>query len=290
MTKLFHPSQPTIVRTLLLPALFSLLVVPIVAAQDVLNKVEDVVIDEPKDFVEDVFDHDQKDDLKSDPGRVIREKTSDQSRSCGSMWAETITRGMSQPAETVKLDTLIDHKEEYYGKTVTVEGELHRFFADGVFTIEDDDFFSDDDLLVINTVGSTNSVEALDGLLESGKDVRVTGVIRPYDQGELECEYGPLNLESREGHSFTKAPVLVIGKPEVTARIDLITPPVLEKPEPPAMEYKAPEPPAPTEMPLPEPARELPKTNSVLPLTALMGLLSVFGACLCRYSAGSHDR
>src|SRR5262245_44304511 len=60
--------------------------------------------------------------------------------------------------EMVKLDTLIEHKEQYYGKTITVEGEMHRIFTDHVFTIEDDDFLKDDDVLIISDVSRSQAV------------------------------------------------------------------------------------------------------------------------------------
>jgi hypothetical protein len=39
-----------------------------------------------------------------------------------------------------------------------------------------------------------------------------------YDCQSLECLYGLLNLESREGHSFTKGPVLIVEKTTQTDR------------------------------------------------------------------------
>jgi hypothetical protein len=258
------------------------------AGQDVLDKTKDVIIDEPKDWIEDALDVDKERDTSD----VSRHKASAHQRQCGSEWTRIISRGMSQPAETVKLDDLIDHKEDFYGKTVTVDGEMHRTFTESVFTIEDDDFFQDDDVLVINTVPGTDLIVPLRDSLERGKMVRITGVVRPYDRGELECEYGPLNLESREGHSFTKSPVLVIGRPEVVEETRVESPPVLsEKPEPPAVLMKPePEPaiaepePAPTPAPAP-----LPQTGGNLPLAGLLGLLSLSAACVSRLFAGSRD-
>jgi len=295
MAKRYNWLQPIVYKALLLPVLVSLSVA-VLNAQDVLDKTKDVIIDQPADKIEDVFDKDTYDDVntpdsvdKSDmyDVDVTRHKTGATQSQCGA-WSDEISKGMLRTPEMVKLDDLLENKEDFYGRTVTVEGELHRSFRDGVFTIEDDDFINDDDLLVINTTSSSTGIVALDGSLEPGKDVQVTGVIRPYDRGALECEYGPLNLESREGHSFTKGPVLVIGTPEV-ARVE--PPPMLEKPSEPAIMPPAAPEPIPPAPPAVEPAPPaLPKTNSTLPLTALIGLLSLSAACLYRGCAGRPNR
>ena len=191
----------------------------------------------------------------------------------------------------VSMEELQTNPESYYGKTVTVDGELHRTFTDKVFTIEDDGFLKDHDVLVISTVPKSEAVVALEDSLEDGKNVRVTGVVRPYDRGKLECAFGPLHLESREGHSFTKNPVLIIDRTQ-SAKAE---PPVQREKPTPVPEAAAPEPeptpePAatPEEPAAPAPAaveEPLPKTAGELPLLALAGLLS-----LCAAFAMQHYR
>src|SRR4051812_40474714 len=51
----------------------------------------------------------------------------------------------------VTMAELEKNPGDYYGKTVTVDAELHRSFSDNVFTIEDDGFVRDRDILVITT-------------------------------------------------------------------------------------------------------------------------------------------
>src|SRR5262245_10057649 len=111
---------------------------------------------------------------------------------------------------SVSMKDLERYPENYYGKTVTIEGQMHLIFTDNVFTIEDNGFVRDKDILVISTVPRAEAVTPLEGSIESGKDVRITGVVHPYDRGRLECAYGPLHLESHEGHSFTKNPVIIV--------------------------------------------------------------------------------
>jgi hypothetical protein len=181
-----------------------------------------------------------------------------------------------EAGQTVKLDDLIDHKEQYYGKTVTVEGEMHRIFTDRVFTIEDDDFLRDDDVLVISNVPRAQAVVPLKGSIDPGKNVRVTGFVHKYDRQELECLYGPLQVESREGHSFTKSPVLIVQRVLAAAQ----TP-----------ETRAPQAPA-TTVPdarasvepgtVAEEGRALPSTASGMPFVLLLGVGSLLTACVIR--------
>jgi hypothetical protein len=204
--------------------------------------------------------------------------------------------------DAISVDELRENKECYYGRVVTVEGEMHRAFNDRTFTIEDDDFFSDDDLLVISTVPASQVITALDEPEEvevdaccpnaavveeedlEGQDVQLTGLVRPYDRAKLECAYGPLDLESREGHSFTDGPVLIVGPMEPPK----MAPPVeRSKPAPPPEPAPAPEPqlPEPAPAPLP-PAPALPQTSSDLPLTAMLGVFALFAAYGVRLSRG----
>src|SRR5262249_35793957 len=73
------------------------------------------------------------------------------------------------------------------------------------------------EILVISTVPKAEAVVLLEGSLKEGKTVRVTVVVLPYNRGKLECAYGPLHLDGREGDSFTKTPVLVIDADHDTA-------------------------------------------------------------------------
>jgi len=120
----------------------------------------------------------------------------------------------SESPIVVSMKELQKNPEDYYGKTVTVDGELHRDFNDNVFTIAG----NCQDVLVISTVPKGDTVVALEHSLKSGKDVRVTGFVAPYDRETLECAYGPLNLENRGDRSFTKNPVLIVDRtPKKTA-------------------------------------------------------------------------
>ena len=217
---------------------------------------------------------------------------------CGTTPAEEAT-GPDRTEVVYRLDEMFDHPDGYVGKTITVDGKMHRQFTDRVFTIEDEGFFRDRDMLVITLVPMSQSVVPLQGSFDQGKHVRVTGVLRPYDRGKLECLYGPLHLESREGHSFTKNPVLIIGHKEPPTPIAAVVQPplIVESPpvaEPPAIKREKPapapeeaaQPAAPKEAPAATPApaapESLPKTAGNLPLVGLAGALFLFAACCVR--------
>jgi hypothetical protein len=249
----------------------------VVTGQDVLDKTKDVIIDEPADKIEDVFDSREKPDQLTETKQNLYEE-------CRRSIRATFTGGAPI---AISMETLQKFPEDYYGKTVTVEGELHRDFTDKVFTIEDDGFFKDHDVLIISTEPKERSVTALGDSLKDGKDVQVTGVVHPYDRGKLECAYGPLNLEKREGHSFTKNPVLIIDRmpmPERAAVPEIRyypMPPAAAPPPPPP----APEPvvePAPAPLPTPEPERVLPKTAGEGPLLLALGMLALCVAFVTR--------
>jgi len=199
-----------------------------------------------------------------------------------------------------KLDTVLNHPADYFGKSVTVEGEMHRTFSDKVFSIEDDDFLRDDDLLIITNTSKSEVVKPVKDSIAEGKDVCVTGVIQPFNRSEMESKFGPLNIESRASHYKEGSPVMIIERTKAvadTASIDR------EKPLPeaaaePTPEHAAepiaeptPEPkakpvtePVPSELETKSTEQELPATASPIPLIGLGGLLSMLTA------AGIHLR
>jgi hypothetical protein len=187
----------------------------------------------------------------------------------------------------VSMEELQKNPQNYYGKTVTVDGEMHRTFTDRVFTIEDDGFFRDHDVLVISTVPKSEAVVALEDSIDAGKNVRVTGLVAPYDRGKLECAYGPLHLESREGHSFTRNPVLIIDRTlsaKAEPPVELEKPAFVPEPEVSGLEPES-TPAVPQEPAVAEPAvnEPLPRTAGGLPLLGLAGLLSLCAAFVMQH-------
>src|SRR5262245_9141903 len=182
-----------------------------------------------------------------------------------------------------KLDTVLNHPQDYFGKTVTVEGEMHRTFSEKVFSIEDDDFLRDDDLLIITDSSKSDVVKPVKDSIEEGKDVCVTGIIQPFHRSEMETKFGPLNIESRASHYKEGSPVMIIEKSKAVA--DTATTFEREQPlpqpaaEPPAKSTAEPvSEPVPSELETKSSDQELPATASPLPLIGLGGLLSMLAA------------
>jgi len=268
-----------------------------VAQEDALENAQDVIILEPADKVEDVFDvddddfdddFDDDDDDKDNEQIYLYKPSVDQSSACRQSMLASPGTG-SNPV-VISMSELEKNPESYYGQTVTIDGEMHRIFTDNVFTIEDSGFFRDHDVLIISTAPMSDVVTPVYKSIEPGKNVRVTGVVHPYDRGKLECAYGPLNLELREGHSFTKNPVLVIDRREAA----VLAPPVIREKPAPMPEAAPPEPPPfvlpalPAPEPLPPlPPEPLPKTAGELPLLALAGLGALCLGYMLRNNSGS---
>jgi hypothetical protein len=275
---------------------------------------KDILIDEPADKVEDVFDEDTYDDLDDDYDdhksmeETDREKPSPNDacivkESCPSEATERekptphsgcikeeaaspcAAVGTSENPLVVELRELYDHPEEYYGKTVTVEAEIDDTFNENVFTVQDNGYEN----MVIKTGPACSAVELLkDDEWKDGRPIRVTGVVEPYDRAKLECDLGPLDMERKEGDQFTKAPVLIIRAPQ-TAQL---APPPVFTPEPEIIS-EAPAPPEEPEVAIaiieepvfeaPEEPVALPRTASGLPLAGIAGLLSLFAAAGFRF-------
>jgi hypothetical protein len=195
---------------------------------------------------------------------------------CRQYTKPTIRMNAGETGQTVKLDDLIDKQDQFFGKIVTVEGEMHRIFSDRVFTIEDDDLLRDDDVLIISNVPRQQAVVALENSIDPGKNVRVTGFVHKYDQKELECLYGPLQTESREGHSFTKSPVLIVQRVQAAEA---------QAPSDVPRELAAaaePEGQAPAGAPA-EQVAALPRTAGPMPLVGLLGLVFLLAAWTIRF-------
>ena len=128
---------------------------------------------------------------------------------CKETMNAAVTAASSQDPITISMKDLQKRPEQYYGKEVTVAGEVSRAFGPNIFTIR----ARNQDILVISSVPRAEVVVPLNA---KAKRVRLTGVVQPYDRGTLECAYGPLNLEGAEGRSFTNNAVLIINKEQPT--------------------------------------------------------------------------
>ena len=103
-------------------------------------------------------------------------------------------------------EELAEDPEAYYNQVVAVEGEVNEMVSPGVFTLGEDGWFNNDELLV---VGVDPGVEG--SALEDGENVTVTGVLRPYISAEFERDYDltwDLDLQQNIEAEYEQKPVL----------------------------------------------------------------------------------
>lgn len=76
----------------------------------------------------------------------------------------------AQSSDSSTLENIIDNTDNWIGKTVTITGTLDELKDDNTFTLEADDYFDSDRLLVVNESG-----EPLPELPEENITLRITG-------------------------------------------------------------------------------------------------------------------
>ena len=94
--------------------------------------------------------------------------------------------------------------EAYYNKRIAVEGEVEDIKESGLFTIDEDELFGGEDLLVIPSAGSK--------AVKDDDFVTVTGVLRPYIKAEFETDYDlewDLSVEESIEAEYEQKPVFV---------------------------------------------------------------------------------
>ncbi|MBD1910975.1 hypothetical protein [Leptolyngbya sp. FACHB-16] len=95
--------------------------------------------------------------------------------------------------------------ESYYGQTISVEGTVADQLTPSTFTLQDNDLFAGEEVLVI---GSTP-----DAALAEKEDIVITGVLRPYIPNEFEQDYDldwDSGLKQKIDDEFIEKPVLVV--------------------------------------------------------------------------------
>ncbi|MGF1523261.1 MAG: hypothetical protein ACFBSF_13175 [Leptolyngbyaceae cyanobacterium] len=94
--------------------------------------------------------------------------------------------------------------EKYYNQRIAVSGEVDDMLSSTVFTLDEEQFFGGEDLLVIGQMANTQ--------VKEDEEVIVTGVLRPYVKAEFEQEY-TLNwddsVQAEIDAEYTDKPVFV---------------------------------------------------------------------------------
>lgn len=111
----------------------------------------------------------------------------------------------------VSIDDITDNPSRYFGRTVTVAGEVDEIIGQRALTIGGDDFIGEDELLVVS-VNQLPNVSGRPGANRLDKDdlVQVTGPVRRFAVADLEREIGT-DLDDNLFRDWE-------GKPAVVAR------------------------------------------------------------------------
>jgi hypothetical protein len=80
---------------------------------------------------------------------------------------------------------LTSNPEQYYGKPLAVTGEVEEIQGANAFTLDEDQLFGGQELLVLRATPTASNQAAI----QDGEKVAVTGVLRPFVVAELERDY-----------------------------------------------------------------------------------------------------
>ena len=99
---------------------------------------------------------------------------------------------------------ITSNPENYYNKKIAVEGEIEDILAPDTFTLDEEQLFGAEDLLVISQMASPQA--------QDGETVTATGVLRPYVAAEFETDYDltwDLSVQEQIEAEYTNKPVFV---------------------------------------------------------------------------------
>ena len=111
--------------------------------------------------------------------------------------------GAVTAATSQNLDAVLDTPEQFYGQSITVEGNLTEFVNERMVRLTDDDLIGADSLLVLHHMDG-----GLDAAIDENTRVQVTGTVRPFVLADFESEFG-IDLDDSLFVGFENQPVLV---------------------------------------------------------------------------------
>ena len=103
---------------------------------------------------------------------------------------------------------IAENPDRYYGQILAVTGEVETVYGENTFTLDEDELFGGEDLLVV----VTNPTEAP---IEDGETVAVTGELRPFIVSEFETDYDltwDLDIQEEIEAEYSERPVLVVDR------------------------------------------------------------------------------
>ncbi|MGB3573345.1 MAG: hypothetical protein WBA01_14980 [Phormidesmis sp.] len=100
---------------------------------------------------------------------------------------------------------LTSNPEDYYNQRIAVAGEVEDKLSPTTFTLDEEELFGGDDLLVITQGDATPETQ-------DGEEVTVTGVLRPYVKAEFDTDYDldwDLSVQEQVEAEYSEKPVFV---------------------------------------------------------------------------------
>lgn len=97
---------------------------------------------------------------------------------------------------------------QYYGETLAVTGEIETVYGDNAFTLDEDELFGGEDLLVV----VTNPTEAP---IQDGETVATTGELRQFVVADFETDYDltwDLDIQEELEAEYSERPVLIVDR------------------------------------------------------------------------------
>ena len=101
---------------------------------------------------------------------------------------------------------IAEEPSQYYGETLAVTGEIETVYGETTFTLDEEELFGGEDLLVV----VTNPTEAS---IQDGETVAATGELRSFVVADLETDYDltwDLDVQEQLEAEYSDRPVLVV--------------------------------------------------------------------------------
>ena len=104
-----------------------------------------------------------------------------------------------------EIEEVSESPENYYGIEIALQGEVDDIRNAYSFTLEEDELFEGDELLIINATGEPTP--------EEDEAVVVTGIVRPFIKAEFDRDYDltwDLDVQEEIEAEYNEKPVLVV--------------------------------------------------------------------------------
>src|SRR5947207_1842685 len=119
--------------------------------------------------------------------------------------------------ESVTVDKIVNHPDQYLGKTVTLQTEMGEVYGSNVAAIENKEFFNKRKMLVVS---SSPLQEIVPKPISEENKVQLTGEVRMFNADELKQEFG-ITLSQDVQDKFKDKPVLIIKKQVVEQKAQI---------------------------------------------------------------------